>query len=235
MMFSVLILFAVLPAYADIYWESLVESKGTPKGMSANLPQILMGQFNKSDTVKYWLSEQGMRTESSDGIMILDYRAMTFYNLYPNSKTYMKTDMSAMTEKGKVQSGEMKITATEESRNISGYPCRKYRVTLTNGEGEYWLSKEVTVYEQYKKLKERIKSAVGKIPAAERMKIPGLTEEMDGFPVMTRMEVMGITTTSTVKQAEEKKTDASLYRVPDDYNLVDIKNIFNLKQKQGKE
>ncbi|MEZ4527581.1 MAG: DUF4412 domain-containing protein [Desulfobacterales bacterium] len=235
LMFSVLIFSAALPACADIYWESQVESKGTPKGMSSNLPQILMGQFNKSDTVKYWLSELGMRTESREGIMILDYRTMTFYNLYPNNKTYMKTDMSAMAEKGKAPSAEMKIIPTDESKNISGYPCRKYRVTLTNGEGEYWLSKEMKVYEEYKKLREKLKTAVGKNSAAERMKIPGLKEEMDGFPVMTRMEVMGITTTSTVKQAGERKTDASLYKVPDDYRLLDIKNIFNIKQKQGKE
>ncbi|MGE0087713.1 MAG: DUF4412 domain-containing protein [Desulfococcaceae bacterium] len=232
---SVLIFFAVLPAYGDIYWESLVESKGNPKGMSANLPQILTGQFNKSDTVKYWLSEQGMRVERRDGIMILDYRTMTFYNLYPNNKTYMKTDMSGKGEKGKNLSAERKITPTDERKSISGYTCRKYLVTLTNGEGEYWVSKEVKVYEEYKKLREKIKTAAGKNPAAERMKISGFTEEMDGFPLMTRMEIMGITTTDTVKQVEERKTDASLYRLPDDYKLLDIKNIFNLKQKQGKE
>ncbi len=232
---SVLIFFAVVPAYGDIYWESAVESKGNPKGMSTNLPQILMGQFNKSDTVKYWLSEQGMRRESKDGIMIVDYSTMTFYNLYPNNKTYMKTDMSDMGKKGKNPSAERKITPTDEHRTIAGYPCRKYLVTLSSGAGEYWVSKEVKVYAQYKKLREKIKTAVEKNPAAERMKIPGLTVEMDGFPVMTSVEVMGITTTDTVKQVEERKNDPGLYKVPDDYKVLDIKNIFNIKQKQGKE
>ncbi len=223
------IFWAWSPVSADIYWESIVESKGKPQGMSTNLPQILTGHMNKSRTVRYYLSEQGLRTESSDSVMIMDFKTGTVYTLHPKNRTFMKAEPASDKGKEKKDAPDVQLIPTEETKEISGYSCRKYRIKYPQGEGEYWVSKDVGILDNYNKMREKIKKTGGKYAGFGRMNAPGLTAGTEGFPIMTRTEMMGISTTATVIKIEEKEAEPGRYKVPDNYKAFDIKNIFNLK------
>lgn len=213
-------------AYADVYWETVTETKGMPQGMPPNMPKEMMKQFNKTETVKNYMSEKAFRSESGDTVTIMDFDAMMVYHLNPKDKTCTKMDLKAVANNEKMagmvkeMQDSMKITPANESKKIAGYDCKKYQMSGMMGEGEYWVSKDVKGYEQYKTLSMKMQTVMGKTPMFTNMM--GAVGKMDGFPVQTTMKVMGMTTISTLKQIEEKTADKNLFKVPEGYKISDM-------------
>ncbi len=225
---ALLAFFAVSPvAYGDLYWESVVVTKGVPTGMPKNLPKQVLDQFNKTETVKNYLTSNASRTDTSDGIMIMDLDTMTMYQLNTTDKTYTKVNMMSLMDnemakglmKGITQ--DMKITPGNERKKIAGYGCKKYNVTMMGSTSEYWLSKDVEGYKEFRVLGKKMEKMVENNPGLKQMSAAGMAGNLDGFPVQTVINVMGMTTTTTLKSIVEKALSKDLFMIPNDYKLLE--------------
>lgn len=217
-------------AYGDLYWESVTVTKGMPQGLPEGLPpgmsEQLSDQFNKTETSKNYLASSASRTDTSDGIMIIDYDTMTLYSLNPADKTYTKIDMKSMMDNnvGEMMEGmmkDMKITPTNETKEIAGYTCRKCNVSMMGATTEYWTSKDIPAYKEFEKLAKKMEKLVEKNPGLKKMNAAAMSREMDGFPVQTVINVMGMTTTTTLKTIEKRNLSKELFEIPKDYKLVE--------------
>ena len=216
------------PAYGDIFWESIITTKGMPVGLPGNLPPQMLAQFNKTDTAKNYLTSSASRTDTSDGIMIMDFDTKTMYQLNTKDKTYTKVNMmSVMTSpfgKGMVKgmTDDMKITPSNETKTIAGYKCIKYNVTMMGSDSEYWLSKDVKGYSEFRSLGKKMEDLFLKNPSLRQTCMASMAGKLDGFPVQTVINVMGMTTTTTLKSIEEKPLGKDLFKVPKGYKLIGL-------------
>lgn len=212
-------------AYGDLYWESEMISAGRPAGLPSNLPKQMLDQFNKTETIKCYLTSYAYRTDTSDGIMIIEYDTMMMYHINIKDKTYTKINVASSmdNERGKGMMAElaeeMKITPTNETKKIAGYMCKKYNMTMMGGNNEFWISKDVKGYKEYTAFGKKMEKMSEKNPMMKKMGIAG---KWDGFPVQTVTNVMGITTTSTLKTIEEKTLSKDLFEIPKGYKMLDI-------------
>ena len=216
-------------AYADLYWESEVRTSGVPAGLEGLPPQArseLLEQFkSQTKTVKYYLTSNASRTDiSNDIIMITEFDTMTMYQLNVNDKTYTKTDMlSEMDQEMPEEMMEIRVTPTSETKEIAGYKCKKYTVTMMRENSEYWLSKDVTGYKEFKAMTAKFEKKLQKNPMLWKMSVMGMASQLEGFPVRTVMNVMGTTTTNTLKRIEKKSLYKNLFEVPKEYKLQEFR------------
>ena len=219
-------------AYADLYWVSEVKTGGVPKGLPENLPKEvrdqMLAQFkSETHTQKHYLTRYASRTETKQGIMIMDFESMTLYQLNSKNKTYTKIDMKAMME-GKM--GEMakkmtegsKTTRTNDTKKIDGYQCRKYIVKIMGSENEYWMSKDVEGFSEFEALNEIM---LKKHPEFKQMQMGGFTGK-EGFPVETVTNMMGVKTETVLEKIEERSLSKELFEIPAGYKLVETKTPF---------
>ena len=219
-------------AYGDLYWVSVVKTGGAPKGLPENLPkevrdQMLVQFKGEADTQKHYLTPYASRTETKQGITIMDFESMTMYQLNPKNKTYTKIDMTSMMkgqmgEIAKKMAEDSKVTRTNETKKIAGYRCRKYIVTIMGAESEYWMSKEVGGYREFEALNEKM---LKKHPEFKQMQMGGFTGK-EGFPVETVGNMMGMKTTTALEKIEEKSLSKGLFKIPAGYKLVETKMPF---------
>jgi len=217
----ILILFILVPKlYAGLYWESEIRNKGVP------------GEADGVQIGKYYYTLEASRMESGDSVTIMDFQKGTMYVLNPKDKTYQEMipqeasgdmDKEEQAFMKKMMEGMMEsveITPTNETRRISGYKCRKYNMTMMGVNNEYWLSKEVKGYEEFKKISEQMAKGFEKNPMLKQTNITGMMNKLDGFPVKTvnRMPGGG-TITTTLKRIEKKSLSRNLFRVPKGYTL----------------
>ena len=212
-------------AYGDLYWESEMVSGGVPAGLPSNLPKQMLDQFNKTETIKYYLTSYAYRTDTNDGIMIIKHDTMTMYHIKIKDKTYTKVNMMSLMDnelgKGMVEglAEEMKVTPTNETKKIAGYMCKKYNMTMMGSNNEFWISKDVKGYKEYTALGKKMEKTFEKNPMLRKM---GMAGKWDGFPVQTVMNVMGITTTTTLKTIEGKALSKDLFEIPKGYKMLDV-------------
>ena len=233
LLLALIFFLTLLPmAYGDLYWVSVVKTGGMPKGLPKNLPKEvrdqMLAQFKgETDTQKHYLTSYASRTETKQGITIMDFESMTIYQLNPINKTYTRIDMRSMM---KGQMGEMakkmvedsKVTRTNETKKIAGYQCRKYIVAIMGSESEYWMSKDVEGYREFEALNEKM---FKKHPEFKQMQMGGFTGK-EGFPVETMTNMMGIKTTTVLEKIEEKSLSRGLFKIPSGYKLVETKMPF---------
>jgi hypothetical protein len=214
-------LFAILlstTAQAGIYWESEVTTKGIPNRPDATSMQ------------KHYFTLQASRTESSNGqVTIMNFDTMTVYHLDPASKTYRETKlneladkMSKMDEAHKKMMGMsegIQVTPTEETKTIEGYKCKKFDVSAMSMKSEYWVTKDVEVYDELKAIWARLAKSFEANPMLSQMNVMGVMNKMQGFPIQTVTQVMGGQTISTVKKIEKKNPSEDLFKVPQGYTL----------------
>lgn len=217
--FTFVIMFSPL-SYGQLYWESEVVTGGIPEGLPKNLPKEvrdqMLAQFkSKTEIAKNYLTSYASRVETGDGIMIIDFETMTMYQINPTEKTYMKVSNTEMEQMSEGMSEEMGWTPTKETKKISGYQCRKYKVTIMGVENEHWLSKDVKEYGEFKAITEKV---INKHPSLGKKQIFGiLSLYKEGFPVQTVSNVMGMKTTTTLKKIEKKSLSKDLFKVPKNY------------------
>jgi hypothetical protein len=212
-------------AYGDLFWESVVSTQGTPAGLPGNLPKQMLDQFNKTDTVKNYLTSNASRSDTTDGTVIIDFDTMTLYQLYTMDKTYTKVNMMSVMDsqfgQGMVKgmTEDMKVTPSNETKIIAGYKCNKYTVTMMGATSEYWLCKEVKGYSEFMSIGKKLEKIYLKNPALRQAGMVSMAGELDGFPVQTVINIMGITTTTTLKSIEEKPLGRELFSIPEGYKL----------------
>lgn len=205
---------------ADLLWHSEIVSKGVP------------GQADGTQIGKNYCTETACRIESGDTITIMDFQKGNIYILDPKEKTYsemapqgMPQDMDKAEQERvrQVAEGMMKsaeITPTTEQKRISGYACRKYVMRMMGVNNEYWLSKDVEGYEEFKKINENMAKGFEKNPMLKGMNVMGMMKALDGFPVKTvnRMPFGGSITT-TLTSIERTPLSKRLFEIPEGYTL----------------
>ena len=220
-----LMLAMLTTADAGFYWEMIEVQEGMtmPEGIPVNLPQALKDQFGGSSqrTVKHYISDDGYRIDSGDGIVITNYRTMAVYSIDPGEKTYFKIDVQgfgsdqpAIGEMARVMKDSITITPTDQVEKIAGYDCRKYTVSSMMGNGEYWASTKVGAYPLLKKAGEKMGRIMAENPMLSQLNVGGLMDKIEGFPVRSVMNVMGAKTTTTLKHIESRNIDKALFEVP---------------------
>lgn len=226
---TLLIFFTVSTvAYAELYWESEVATAGVPEGLAA-LPEQVRSQLldqgkPETKTVKCYLTSNASRTDLSNGaIMVIEFDTLTMYQVNVNNKTYTKIDMMSVMDQGMMKEMmEIRVTPTNETKEIAGYKCKKYIVTMMGDKSEYWVSKDVKGYKEYKKMNEKLEKKFRKNPELRQMSILGIASQLDGFPVKTVQSAMGMTTTTTLKKIEKKRLSKDLFKVPKGYKLQEL-------------
>jgi len=226
---TLLIFFTVSTvAYAELYWESEVVTAGVPEGLAA-LPEQVRSQLldqgkPETKTVKCYLTSNASRTDLSNGaIMVIEFDTLTMYQVNVNNKTYTKIDMMSVMDQGMMKEMmEIRVTPTNETKEIAGYKCKKYIVTMMGDKSEYWVSKDVKGYKEYKKMNEKLEKKFRKNPELRQMSILGIASQLDGFPVKTVQSAMGMTTTTTLKKIEKKRLSKDLFKVPKGYKLQEL-------------
>jgi len=213
-------------AYGELYWESLVVTGGVPGGLPRNLPkearEQMLAQFKtRAETARYYLTFYASRAETADGIMIIEFDTMTMYQLNPVDKTYTKVNMMSEINESMVKemTEDIGVRPTDEIKDIAGYKCRKYYMTVMGLEGEYWLSKDIRGYKQFKAISEKV---LKRNPLLRKMNVVGVSAK-EGFPVKWVSNVMGMTTTTTLKKIEKRSLNKNLFKVPEGYKLKEFK------------
>jgi hypothetical protein len=222
---TLLIFFTVsTAAYADLYWETVKVTGGMPEGLPKNLPKQvrdqMLEQFKpKTETTKNYLTSYASRNETGNMIVIMEFDTMNMYQLDPRAKTYTKVNiMSEMDRMPEGMKKDMQVTPTNETKEIAGYKCKKYNVTVMGMKSEHWLSKDVKGYKEFKAIYGKI---FKKNPRLKQMNMTGISGK-EGFPVKTVSNVMGMKTTTTLKKIEKKRLGKDLFRVPKGYKLQEL-------------
>lgn len=209
---------------ADLYFETEQETRGMP------------GQADGVAVLKQYLSMDATRSDTEDGVTIIDFNKKMIFQLDPASKTYTRFDsasfnvipgMDADGELGEQKemlkamiesmAGSIKVTPTDEYREIAGYKCRKFLVSIMMVSSEYWASKDFKGYDELMAIGEKAAALFADNPMINQTNILGLVKQVDGFPVRTVTQIMGGTVISTLKTMQYKSLDKSLFQVPQDY------------------
>lgn len=215
-------------AFCGVYWESEMESQGMPEGLPPNMPKEAMARLQKmqaGQVIKNYITEKASRTESREGVTIMDFDKMAVYHFKPGETVCYKMDLQEMA--ADPQTGEMikgmsestRITPTDERKTIAGYSCRKYLVEMMMSQGEYWVTQDVAAFGKLMQIGEKMQQMLGRNPMLGRMNVAGMMKQLSGFPVQTRMAVMGVTQITTLTRIEERDLDDALFRVPDSYTI----------------
>ncbi len=227
--FAFLFYFLFTPVvYGDLYWESIVETGGAPEGMLKSMPkqirEKMLDQFKpKTEITKNYLKSFTLRSEQKGHIMIINYDTMTMYQIDPTKKTYSKINLlAAMDQIGPEVSEDMKVIATNETKEIAGYKCTKYIVTVMGAKTEHWVSKDVEGYKEYREIREKIEKKFKNNSSMGKMGMLDISSE-EGFPVKTVTDMMGIKSTTTLKKIQKKSLSKDLFKIPEGYELIEMK------------
>jgi len=145
------------------------------------------------------------------------------YQIDPSEKTYTMVNLlTAMEQVGQGMSEEMEITATNEIKNIAGYKCTKYIVTGMEVKTDHWVSRDVKGYREYSAAIENLEKKLNKSPSMEKFGMSGISSK-EGFPVMTVTDMMGMKSTTTLKNIQKKSLSKSLFIIPEGYKLIEVK------------
>lgn len=207
-------------AFADLEWVSEEVVKGVP------------GRADGAVTVKNYYKGDMIRTERGNEVMIMDYNTMTMYQINEKDKTYTKTNLEEMMGGGDSEEARgmqammqsmmnsVKVVPTDEQKTIAGYTCKKYMVSFMMVNNDYWVSKDVKGYEELESLNKKLSSKLKNNPMLKMTTFTAMLDEMDGFPVQMVVNVMGGTTTTTLKSMTPGKSLAkNLFAVPAGYKL----------------
>lgn len=218
------VVFSATSSRADLYWESIVETTG------------MSGKPDSSHGTKNYMTSYASRSDNVNRIVIMNFEEKTMIQMNPSQKTYhqthlgeapkppmlIKDEKAAAKEKMMKQMlGNIKVTPTEETRKIGEYSCKKYLVSGMMMNSEYWLSKEVTGYDEMQQIIEKLKVIFDRNPMMKQMNAAGMLSQLDGFPVQIVMNLMKGKSVTTLKKIEQKTLDKSLFSIPEGYTKVD--------------
>lgn len=237
---AMLVFFVPQSALADLYWETVTETSGMPempKGLPKQVLEQIKSQYkadNKPEISKTWMTAHAMRMESSNNIMIMDFKDLTMYSIDPKTKSYFKSDIRKTAEMMGQGDNEIKIQPTKEKQKISGYDCTKYvETSAMMGKTIYWVSTDVKEYKELKAINDDMKEVFEKDPKlkASLDRIYSI-DKLGGWPIRTIRDMMGVTTTSTVQNIKSQKADAALFEVPKEYKEKPSPMMEMLKKKR---
>lgn len=220
-LFTLLSLYIVIPiANAEFQWESEIVNKGVP------------GQSEGAKIGRYYLAPSGSRFELGHNVTIMDFQTGGVYVLNTQEKTYREMIPREISEQMDPENrefmkkmvegmmGSVEVTPTDVTKEIAGYRCQKYDVTMMGLKSEYWLSEDVEGYKEFRAISENMARAFEKNPMLKGTNVVGMMDQLDGFPVMTVQRTPGGgTVTTTVRHIEQRPLSKNLFVIPAGYTL----------------
>jgi hypothetical protein len=192
-----------------------------------------MGQPPKELIQEYWLGKNKMAVISQEQSMILDLDAKKLNMVIHSSKTYIETglplDMNklmpeemAQMMKGMLDGMTISIQPNGQTKKVANWNANGYDLKITVMGIEikmvFWASKDVPFdWKEYSYLYSEIYKAqfnVGEKFMEEFKKV-------QGFPVETEVDAMGMKATTTTVEISQKKPGAGTYSVPAGYTKKD--------------
>jgi len=200
----------------------------------------------KTDTIVTWVTENKGKMEMGDSATVLTLaEENAMYMINHKDKIYSKIPLDALGDVSKMMAGEgateqqkqqaemmkqmmsaMKISAevepTELTKEIQGYECTRYDVTMSMGmvdvKTEVWATDEINVnYDIYNKMNYfTMSSFPGFSQAMEQMKkVKGVAIETTGTLTMMGNSVPMY---SRLLEFEEKKAPEGTFDLPEGYS-----------------
>ncbi|MGD2089284.1 MAG: DUF4412 domain-containing protein [Candidatus Aminicenantes bacterium] len=203
----------------------------------------IMGQPPKEIVNEHWLGKNKMAMISQEQSMILDLEAKKIYMVIHGSKSYVETglplDMTqlmpeqmAQMMKGMMEGMTINVQPNGQTKKVSNWNANGYDVKMNMMGMEmkmvFWASKDVPFdWKQYSDLYSEI------LKAQFRMGEKFMEEfkKVQGFPVKTEMDAMGMKVTTTTVEISQKNPAPNTYAVPAGYTQKDKLSIEDMQQR----
>jgi hypothetical protein len=184
----------------------------------------MMGQAQppQDKTATIWIAKDKMRRDQGDtsSIAKLEKDRVLIYHLNHQKKSYTELSLGSndLQDTAASMAGDLKVkvVATDESRKIGNWNCRKYLQEMDMGmmpiTSEIWASEDIKV--PYFDFYERVSTAMMAQQPGMKMPMEGMQEEMKkikGVPVLTvtNMTIMKNTTVKSSRELLEIKEDTA--------------------------
>ena len=194
-----------------------------------------MGQAQppQDKTITIWIAKDKMRRDQGDtsSIAKLDNDKLVVYRLNHSKKTYTELSVGSSDLQGaaSAMAGDLKlkVTATNESKKIGNWNCKKYLQTMEMGitpiTSEIWASEDIKIpyYEFYEKVSATMmaQQPQTKVPVAAILEE---TKKIKGVPVlttttMTVMKNIQVNTSRELLEVKEETAPAGTFDLPEGY------------------
>jgi hypothetical protein len=203
-----------------------------------------MGQPPKEIFSEHWLGANKMAVISPDTSMIMDLGANKLYMVYHKNKSFIETDLPldmtklmpeqmAQMMKGMMDGMTISVQPNGQTRKVLNWNSNGYDVKITVMGMEikmaFWACKDVPF--DWKKYGSMY-SEVYKAQFRMGKKFMDEFKKVEGFPVATEMDAMGMkVTTTTVEINPKKAAGAGVYSVPAGYTKKDKLSMEEMQQR----
>jgi hypothetical protein len=202
-----------------------------------------MGQPPKDVFTEHWLGTNKMAVISPGTSMIMDLGAKKMYMVYHKNKSYIETalplDMAklmpeqmAQMMKGMMDGMTISVQPNGQTKKVSNWNANGYNVKMAMMGNEikmtFWASKDVPFdWKKYGSMYSEI------FKAQFRMGEKFIEEfkKVQGFPVATEMDAMGMKVTTTTVEISQKNPGPGTYSVPAGYAKKDKLSLEDLQQR----
>ncbi len=231
----ILILSVVAISFAFLHADVYIKQK-TSVG-------AFMGQPPKDVVQEHWLGKNKMAMISQENSMILDMETKKLHMVIHGSKSYIETglplDMTklmpeqmAQMMKGMMESMTINVQPNGQTKKVLDWNAAGYDVKMNmmgmDMKMVFWASKDVPFdWKKYSDLYSELYKAQFRMGE----KFMKEFKKVQGFPVETEMDFMGMKITSTTEEISEKKPDAATYSVPAGYTKKDKLSMEDMQQR----
>lgn len=176
----------------------------------------------QQQTLNYFAKDKRFRMDMPDkgGTILFDSRRFKMYVLVDEQKMYMESDMMPMS----AASGGGSISKTGESKNILGYECEKFIFTQKDMKGEAWMTKELGAFMFFMESQQEVPDWQSEILDAGY------------FPLQVTQhdQRRDVTSVYNVKEVTPMELSDELFKVPSNYQKLDLMNMGGLEDLIGK-
>jgi hypothetical protein len=192
-----------------------------------------MGQPPKELVQEHWLGKNKMAVISREQSMILDLEAKKLYMVIHGSKSYIETglplDMTklmpeqmAKMMKGILDGMTISVQPNGQTKKVANWNANGYDLKITVMGMEikmvFWASKDVPFdWKEFSYLYSEIYKAQFRIGEQFMEEF----KKVQGFPVETEVDAMGMKATTTTVEISQKNPGAGIYSVPAGYTKKD--------------
>jgi len=208
-------------SFAGLYWETHMKMTGVPGGQ------------DKDETTKTYMTEDSMRVDSSDGIMIFRLKDGVIYTIDTVKKTYSEMQLDNMFQGKDGESSKkaqemmasmaqsMEVKKTSETKKISGYNCTKYIVSIMGMETEQWVTEDIKEFNKLRIAMRAYSEKYKSNPLVQSVVGNASFEDIKGCPIYSSSQFGNMKTENKVIKVEVKKIDDDLFKVPSGYAKIE--------------
>ncbi len=202
-----------------------------------------MGQPAKETIQEHWLGTNKMAMITPETTMIMNMETKKLYMANHGNKTYLETNLPLdMTKlmpeqmagmmKGMMEGMTMTVQPNGKTKKVLDWNTSGYDVKITIMGMEmkmiFWASKDVPF--DWKKYTD-VYSEVYKAQFRMGEKFMEEFKKVQGFPVETEMDAMGMKVTTTTVEISQKNPGPGIYSVPAGYSKKDKFSMEDMQQR----